>query len=134
MQPHGVAKPVEASLEPGDTASGTFDQNSWYYFALHGLTPGRYTVSFNRGPIYTLYTGPMTRPDDRVLYVIVGQPRGRATVTFDVRPGFTQTRYVEIYVHGDAGDYTVSLQQTMPDLVVNGRASTRQHSCIGSGE
>ena len=122
VQPHGAAKPVEASLEPGDTASGTFDQNSWYYFILDGLTPGRYTVSFNRGPIYTLYTGPMTRPDGRVLYVMVGQPRGRATVTFDVRPGFTQTRYVEIYVHGDAGDYNVSLDETRPALVVGGQA------------
>ncbi len=127
IQPHGGPKVVQASLEPGDTASGTFERNKWYYFALEGLTPGRYTVSFNRGPIYTLYA-PMTGADGDLLYVITNQPRGVATHAFDVRPRTTQTRYVEIYVDRDAGDYTVTLKKTRLNLVAGGPAVTSEIS------
>ena len=45
----GDGEPIEARLEPGDSVSGTFDPFTWYYFALDGLTSGRYTVSFSKG-------------------------------------------------------------------------------------
>ena len=119
IQPWGGPKFVQANLEPGDSASGTFEQGTWYYFALEGLTSGRYTVSFTRGPIYTLYA-PMTGTSGDILYVMTNQPRGAKTHAFDVHPRTTQTRYVEVYVNRDAGDYTVTLKKTGLNLVVGG--------------
>ena len=133
IQPWGDPKVMQASLEPGDSASGTFERNKWYYFALEGLTSGRYTVSFNRGPIYTLYA-PMTGTSGDLLYVITNQPRGVATHAFDVHPRTTQTRYVEIYVDKDAGDYTVTLKKTRLNLVAGGPAVTSQISGRKLGE
>ena len=110
--PLGGGKPIEAQLEPGDTVSGTFDPFTWYYFALDGLTSGRYTVSFSKGAIEAIYA-----PGN----LITDQPHGAATYTFDVRStGTPQTRYVWLVVWGDAGSYTVSLEETMLDLVVGG--------------
>ena len=105
-------EPIEATLEPGDSVSGTFDPFTWYYFALDGLTSGRYTVSFSKGAIEAIYAAGN---------LITDQPHGAATYTFDVRStGTPQTRYVWLVVRGDAGSYTVSLDETMPDLVVGG--------------
>ena len=69
-------KRIEAQLEPGDTVSGTFDPFTWYYFALDGLTSGRYTVSFSKGAIEAIYAAGN---------LITDQPHGAATYTFDVR-------------------------------------------------
>ena len=105
-------KRIEAQLEPGDTVSGTFDPFTWYYFALDGLTSGRYTLSFSKGAIEAIYAAGNLTTD---------QPHGAATYTFDVRStGTPQTRYVWLVVRGDAGSYTVSLDETMLDLVVGG--------------
>ena len=103
----GDGEPIEARLEPGDSVSGTFDPFTWYYFALDGLTSGRYTVSFSKGAIEAIYA-----PGN----LITDQPHGAARYTFDVRStGTPQTRYVWLVVWGDAGSYTVSLDETMLD-------------------
>ena len=88
----GDGEPIEARLEPGDSVSGTFDPFTWYYFALDGLTSGRYTVSFSKGAIEAIYA-----PGN----LITDQPHGAARYTFDVRStGTPQTRYVWLVVWG----------------------------------
>ena len=77
-------------------------------------------MSFNKGAIEALYSGPISRPGREDVQVITDQPHGAARYTFDVRPGTSQTRYLWHVVWGDAGDYTASLVEIMPDLVVGG--------------